>query len=88
MQKLKRITGTSKKKKKKFLVKHKRFIIEVLISEALIDSYINHDKFFAENNVLRESSKTKKNPKIHKMLFIILYKYGWYNQKKGMEKIV
>ena len=63
MQKLKRITGTSKKKKKKFLVKHKRFIIEVLISEALIDSYINHDKFVAANNVLRESSKRKKNQK-------------------------
>ena len=34
--------------------------IEVLISKALNDSYINHDKFVSVNNVLREYFEMKK----------------------------
>ena len=39
--------------------------IEVLISKALINSYINHEEFFSVNNVLREYNEMKeeiKNP--------------------------
>ena len=39
--------------------------IEVLISKALINSYINHDKLFLVNNVLRQCNEMKeeiKNP--------------------------
>ena len=47
-----------KKKKKKhdlivLLGKNKLDAIEVLISKALIDSYINHDEFVLVNNVLK-----------------------------------
>ena len=47
-----------KKKKKKhdkivLLVKDKLNTIEVLISKALIDSYISHEKFVSVNNVKR-----------------------------------
>ena len=35
------------------LAKTKQNPIEVLISKAVIDSYINHDKFVSVNNVLR-----------------------------------
>ena len=34
--------------------------IKVLISKALIDSYINYDDFFSVNNVLREYYEIKK----------------------------
>ena len=40
-------------------------VIEVLIFKALIDSYINHDKFVSVNNALREYDQRKseiKNP--------------------------
>ena len=39
--------------------------IEVLISKALINSYINHDELFLVNNVLRQCNEMKeeiKNP--------------------------
>ena len=60
-----------KKKRKKHdkivsLAKTKLDTIEVLISKALINSYIDHDKFVSVN-VLREYSNMKeeiKNPKI------------------------
>ena len=48
------------------LGKTKLNIIEVLISKALIDLYINHDKFISVNNELRGYNKMKKeiiNPK-------------------------
>ena len=41
--------------------------IEVLISKALIDSYISHYEFVSVNNVLRKCNKMKeeiKNPEI------------------------
>ena len=35
--------------------------IKVLISKALIDSYINYDDFLSVNNVLREYYEIRKN---------------------------
>ena len=68
-----------KKKKKKhdkivLLGKHKLNTIKVLISKALIDSYISHDEFASVNNVLREYNEMKKEKKIVKLLCNILYK--------------
>ena len=48
-----------------FLGKDKLNTIEVLISKALINSCISHDKFFSINNVLREYNEMEeelKNP--------------------------
>ena len=36
------------------LGKTKLYTIEVLISKALIDSYVSHDEFVSVNNKLRE----------------------------------
>ena len=47
------------------LGKDKSNTIEVLISKALIDSYISHGEFVSVNNVLREYNEMKeemKNP--------------------------
>ena len=47
------------------LVKTKLNTIKILISKALIDSYISYDKFISVNNVLREYNEIKqemKNP--------------------------
>ena len=47
------------------LGKDKLNTIEVLISKALIDSYISHDEFVSANNVLRENYEMNeeiKNP--------------------------
>ena len=55
----------TKEKKSDHRVLTKLNTIEVLISKALSDSYINHDKFVSVNNVLREFNETKeeiKNP--------------------------
>ena len=41
------------------LGKGKLNTIEVLISKALIDSYISHDEFVSVNNVLREYDEVK-----------------------------
>ena len=66
---IKKYESTIKKNKKcdeiVLLRKAKLDIIEVLISKALIDSYINHDEFVLVNNVLREYNEIKeeiKNP--------------------------
>ena len=48
-----------------FLTETKLNTIEFSISKALIDSYINHDKFFYLNNMLRGYNEIKdeiKNP--------------------------
>ena len=37
--------------------------IEVLVSQALINSYINHDKFISMNHVLREYNEIKERIK-------------------------
>ena len=47
--------------------------IKVIISKALIDSYIIHKEFVSVNNVLREYNEMKKK-KILKSICIILYK--------------
>ena len=67
---IKQYKSIIKKKKKKhdeivLLGKDKLTTIEVLISKALIDSYISHDEFVSVNNVLTEYYETKteiKNP--------------------------
>ena len=41
------------------LRKDKLNTIEVLISKALIDSYISHNEFVSVNNVLREYNEIK-----------------------------
>ena len=41
------------------IAKTKLNTIKVLISKALIDSYINHDEFDSVNNVLREYNEIK-----------------------------
>ena len=57
-----------KKKKKKhdkivLLGKDKLNTIEVLISKAVMESYISHDQFFSVNDMLREYNKMKKEIK-------------------------
>ena len=46
------------------LGKDKLNAIEVLISKALIDSYISHDEFVLVNNMLKEYNETKNEIKI------------------------
>ena len=46
-----------------FLGKDKLNTNEVLISKALIDSYISHDEFISVNNVLREYNEIKEQIK-------------------------
>ena len=58
------ISQSSRKRRKSMiefvlLVKTKLNTIEVLVSKALIDSYINHDEFVSINNVLREYNEMK-----------------------------
>ena len=48
------------------LAKTKLYTVEVLISKALINSYIDHDQFISVNNVLRENNEIKENLKILK----------------------
>ena len=55
------------------LVKTKLITIEVLISKALIDSYINHDEFVAMNNGQENIIIWKNKSKILKLLWNILY---------------
>ena len=45
------------------LGKDKLNTIEVLISKALIDSYISHDEFVSVNNVLKEYIEMKEEIK-------------------------
>ena len=45
------------------LRKDKLTTIEVLISKALINSYIRHDEFVSVNNLLREYNEMKKEIK-------------------------
>ena len=63
IEKCKSIIKKKKKKHDKIVLvgKNKLNTIEVLISKALIDSYISHDDFVSVNNVLREYSQTCSN---------------------------
>ena len=67
IKKYKSIINKKKKKHDKIVLlgKTNLDIIEVLVSKALIDSYISHDKFFSVNNVSTEYNEIKeeiKNP--------------------------
>ena len=55
------------------LVKTKLHTIQVLVSKALIDLYINHDELF---------SVKKKKSKIQKLLWNILYKNGYISRER------
>ena len=61
IKKYKSIINKKKKKHDKIVLleKDKLNTIEVLISTALIDSYISHDEFVSVNYVLREYNKMK-----------------------------
>ena len=57
------------------LGKDKLNAIEVLISKALIDSYISHEGFASVNNVLREYNEMKRRNKNHETsVEYIIYK--------------
>ena len=65
---IKKYKSFIKKKKKNhdkivFLGKDKLNTIEVLISQALVESYISHDKFVSVNNILREYNEIKEEIK-------------------------
>ena len=68
IKKYKSIINKKRKKHNKIvlLVKTKLNTREVLISSALIDSYIIHDEFALVNNVLKEYDDTKEEIKILK----------------------
>ena len=56
--------------------------IKVLISKALIDSYIGHDELVSVNSLFREYNEIKeeiKNPEAS--VEYILHKCGYYKQK-------
>ena len=68
---IKKYKSIIKKKRKKhdkiaLLVKTKLNTMQVLISRALVDSYISHDEFVSENNILKEYDYMKKAMKILK----------------------
>ena len=57
------------------LAKSKLNSMEVLISKALIDSYISHDEFVSVNNVLKKHYEMEEEIKeILKLLQNIIYK--------------
>ena len=71
---IKKYKSIIKKKKEKhdnivLLGKYKLNTIEVLISEALIDSYISHDEFILINNVLREYKEIREEIKFPETLY-------------------
>ena len=65
IKKYKSIIKKKKSKKHKIVLlgKAKLDTIEVLISKALIESYISHDEFVSVNNVLSEYNEMKKEIK-------------------------
>ena len=65
IEKYKLIMKKNKKKHGKivFLGKHKLNTTEVLISKALINSYISHEEFVLVNNLLREFNEMKEEIK-------------------------
>ena len=64
MKKYKSIIQEKKKQDKIMLLgKDKLNTTEILISKALIDSYISHDQFTSINNVLRKYNEMKKEIK-------------------------
>ena len=94
---IKKYKSSLKKKKKLYkivlLEKDKLNSIEVLISKALIDSYISHDKFVLVNNVLREYYEMKEEIKqfrnfcgIYNIKLIDISRKTY--EKNGIETIV
>ena len=85
IKKYKSIIKKNKKKHDKIVLleKDKSNTIEVLISKALIDSYISHDQFVSVNKVLRENNETKEeiNPEIY-------VEYTIYKQWKPIVSVV
>ena len=68
IKKYKSVIKKKRRKKHDKIVLLEKNTIEVLISKALIDSYISHDKFVSVNNVLREYNEMKeeiKNPETY-----------------------
>ena len=68
LQKLKSISELARNKKKKhdkivLVARAKLNTIEVLISKALIDSYISHHEFVSVTNAFREYNETKEEIK-------------------------
>ena len=65
IKKYKAIIKKNKKKHDKIVLlgKYKLNSIEVLISEALIDSVISHDEFVLINNVLKKYNEMKEEIK-------------------------
>ena len=61
-------------------------VIEVLISKALIASYISHNEFVSVNTVLREYNEMKKGIKNPESSVEYTNKYSWYKQKKKKKK--
>ena len=59
------------------LGKDKLNTIEVLISKALIDSYISHDEFVSVNNVLREYYEMKEEIKNPETSFEYIIQKQW-----------
>ena len=64
----KKFASIIKKKKKKhnkivLLVKFKLYLIEALVSKALIDSNISHDEFILITNLLKEYADMKEETK-------------------------
>ena len=64
----KKFASIIKKKKKKhnkivLLAKFKLYLIEALVSKALIDSNISHDEFILINNLLKEYADMKEETK-------------------------
>ena len=82
---IKKYKSIIKKKKRKYhkivlLGNDKLNTIEVLLSKALIDSYISHVKFVSVNNVLREYFELTKEIKIPEtsveyIIYIYIYIY-------------
>ena len=75
IKKHKSITRKKKHDKIVLLGKNKLSTIEVLISKALIDSYISHDEFVSVN-LLRECNEMEEIKKILKLPWNTLYKYS------------
>ena len=74
------------KKKEKSMEYLKLNTIEVLISKALIDSYINHDEFVSVNNVLWEFNEMKKEIKNPETSVDYTNNDGWSKQKNVWKK--
>ena len=68
------------------LGKHKLNTLDVLISKALIDSYISHDEFVSVNNVLREYNELKNEIKNSETSVKCIIKNGWNKQKNVWKK--